>query len=67
MGWGGGGVVLHRVKSYLRDRRQVVKLGDCSSCLDIARGAPQGSVLGPKQFILLILYTNDIFKVSVKF
>lgn len=24
------GIVLHRVKSYLRDRRQVVRLGDCS-------------------------------------
>lgn len=56
------GIVLHWVKSYLGDRRQFVKLGDCvSSCLDIACGVPQGSVLGPKLFMT---YTNHICKVS---
>uniref|UniRef100_A0A3Q3EXG8 Reverse transcriptase domain-containing protein n=1 Tax=Labrus bergylta TaxID=56723 RepID=A0A3Q3EXG8_9LABR len=56
------GVVLNWLRSYLHNRQQFVKLGEyTSSCLDIACGVPQGSVLGP---IIFILYINDICKTS---
>ena len=58
------GVVLKWLKSYISNRQQFVQLGNHkSSFLEIKCGVPQGSVIGPKLFIL---YINDIYKVSKK-
>ena len=56
------GLAYSWIHSYQTNRRQYVSInGTNSTCLNIACGVPQGSILGP---ILFILYINDMCKVS---
>jgi len=54
------GMALNWLRSYLNNRKQYVQLTDVKSeLLEIKCGVPQGSILGPKLFILYI----DIFDI----
>ena len=60
--YGVRGVANKWLASYLLNRRQYVSIDECNSdLLNVLCGVPQGSILGPKLFIL---YVNDICNIS---
>ena len=56
--YGVRGVANNWLASYLSNMKQYVSIDECNSdLLNVLCGVPQGSILGPKLFIL---YVNDI-------
>jgi hypothetical protein len=52
------------IKSYLRDRTQIVRVnGEYSNVNNISIGIPQGSVLS---YLLFNIYVNDFLNISIK-
>ena len=63
--YGNRGNILNWFKSYLTNRKQYVNWQDTNAEIEtVSCGVPQGSIFGP---LLLILYVNDLPKVSNKF
>ena len=59
------GVAQKWIQSYLENRKQFVSFNNChSEILNVSYGVRQGSILGPKLFII---YISDTCKVSQVF
>ena len=56
------GVAYKWLNSYLENRKQFVSIDKCQPAVHyISCGVPQGSILGPKLFIL---YDNDMCNIT---
>ena len=57
--YGVRGVANKWLASYLSNRKQYVSIDECNSdLLNVLCGVPQGSILGPKLFILYVNYVT---------
>lgn len=63
--FGISGRILKWIESFLKNRKQVVVVdGSTSEYADILSGVPQGSVLGPLLFIIMVGDINEYVKYS---